>query len=157
MSDPVMWPIEFSFTVAGIVRITTTKKIGQYCFWSSPFARVTLHCHSFVNTCRAIGGLHWRHRKWIKQLSPDCCGLQDRYAPYVIEHHNQSPDATFWSDTNYLSRITNVWIPWQQRCLSRIIGDKIDVWNVNLKPFFYRHPLKVDERWPRTPMRWNEV
>ena len=97
------------------------------------------------------------NRKWIENVSRDCRGLQDRYAPYVIEHHNQSPKATFWADTNNLSRITSVWMPWQQRGVSRIIGDKIDVWNVNWKPFSYRRPLKVDERWPRTPMSWNEV
>ena len=67
----------------------------------------------------------------------------------------QSLNATFWADPNNPSRIRNDWIPWQQRCVSRIIGDTIDVWNVNLKPFSYKHPLKVDESWPRTPMRWN--
>ena len=105
----------------------------------------------------AIGGLHWHHRKWIENLSPDCFVLQNRYSPYVIQHHNQNLNATFWADTNNLPRITNVWIPWQQRCVSHIIGDKIDVWNVKLKSFPYKHPPKVDERWPRTPMRWNEV
>ena len=81
-----------------------------------------------------------------------------RLVLYVIEHHNQSLSAGIWADMNYLSRITNVWIPWQSSvCVSRIIGDKIDVWNVNLKHFPYRHPLKVDERWPWTPMSSNEV
>ena len=82
-----------------------------------------------------IGGLHWHHRK----LSLDCFVLQDRYSVYIIQHHNQSLNATFWAGTNNLSRITNAWIPWQQRCVSRIIGDKIDVWGVNSKPFSYKH------------------
>ena len=41
---------------------------------------------------------------------------RERYAPYAIDHHHQSPNPTFWAGAKNLSRFTNVWIPWQQRC-----------------------------------------
>ena len=120
------------------------------------FWRVASASHSATNlvVCMTSSNVIENDRKSISWLP----WFTGQLVLYVIEHHNQSLSAGIWADMNYLSRITNVWIPWQSSvCVSRIIGDKIDVWNVNLKHFPYRHPLKVDERWPWTPMSSNEV